>query len=112
MTLAARPSATDDQYELVGESEQDAHVRVDAPAGEFRGEVEVLEDEFSAHRHGGGVDGGGVGLGGPGPVDFGHGPGLALFRGRLDFDLSGIDDRFLPRRGEDVVVHGRVRSLP
>ncbi len=39
----SKTEGNDGQDDLIGQSEEDSHVRVDAPAGEFRGERVVIE---------------------------------------------------------------------
>ncbi|CUZ70800.1 Uncharacterised protein [Serratia marcescens] len=86
----AQPEAERRQQQLIRQAEQNAHVGVDAPAGQFGDERESVEphliDDGEALRR----DGDRVHLRRPAAIYFGHRPGFALAFRLTQLDLSGV----------------------
>lgn len=86
----AQPEAERRQQQLIRQAEQNAHVGVDAPAGQLGNEREGVEphlvDDGEALRR----DGNRVHLRRPAAIHFGYRPGFALAFRLAQLDLSGV----------------------
>ncbi|CVA07836.1 Uncharacterised protein [Serratia marcescens] len=86
----AQPKAERRQQQLIRQAEQNAHVGVDAPAGQLGDQREGVEphlvDDGEALRR----DGNRVHLRWPAAIHFGHRPGFALAFRLAQLDLGGI----------------------
>src|SRR5690554_4370281 len=104
---ATEPQGDSRHQELIGPAEQDAHVGVDAPAGQFGGEWKPVEIRAIDHLPGFRIQRHAIDLRGPAPIDFGDGPGPVAGNRWADFHVAAVDTG-RAGQGQHGVKLGRV----
>src|SRR5690606_24690533 len=88
---AAESQGDTGYQQLIGPAEQDAHVGVNAPSGQFGGEWELVEISPIDHVPGCWVSCHGIDLSGPAPINLGNCPGPVARHRRADFHKPAVD---------------------